>query len=215
MWIGPVPHQLQHLTLPEQLLIARHYPRAIHCQVFPTDGGDRLTADQLQRGIRGNVTLYKLNTPAVTDMVAGQLMPQAASSLASVLAVTFIGSRKDLPADWLHKTMHVRRKVFGEALLCLKQVSPVYADIDISEERLWDLPDDNVPPEVLVALRHEPNGDLAEQERASYVPAGGDEPAPDPDHGNDDPAQADSEMDDSAPHGDERAAYLTGNEGEH
>jgi len=57
----------------------------------------------LQQGLAGNVTLYNLNVMAVTEMLEGQLLPHPVMQLASVLAVTFIGSKK-LPKSWWKTT---------------------------------------------------------------------------------------------------------------
>ena len=35
MWIGDIPHQLQNLTLPEQLLVAKYFPAAYIVKLFP------------------------------------------------------------------------------------------------------------------------------------------------------------------------------------
>jgi hypothetical protein len=56
----------------------------------------------------GNVSLYHLNTDLIADMLGGHMMPHSGAVLASVLAITFIGSRK-LPKEWLKSTFRVRR----------------------------------------------------------------------------------------------------------
>jgi hypothetical protein len=38
MWIGDVPSELAALTIPEQLVIARHYPRCYVFKLYPRDG---------------------------------------------------------------------------------------------------------------------------------------------------------------------------------
>jgi len=94
------------LTLPEQMLIAQHFPRCYVVKLYPWDG--RVSNPSLlQRGLVGNVTLYNLNVNAVTAMLEGQMLPHPAIQLASVLAITFIGSKK-LPKTWLKTTFQVR-----------------------------------------------------------------------------------------------------------
>lgn len=93
MWIGHVPLLLQSLTIPEQLLIARHYPRCYVFKLYPHNSNIPMHPDQLQHGMSGNVSLYELNTPAVAQMLEGNLMPQECRILASVLAVSFIGTK--------------------------------------------------------------------------------------------------------------------------
>jgi hypothetical protein len=61
MWIGPVPPQLQSLTLPEQLLIGHLYPHTYIFKLFPKNVHASINADALQRGLRGNVSTYDLD----------------------------------------------------------------------------------------------------------------------------------------------------------
>ncbi|KAG1727657.1 uncharacterized protein EDB91DRAFT_1086323 [Suillus paluster] len=85
MWIGPIPHELAVLTLPEELLISRHFPQCYIFKLYPKDthGAD---PSHLQQGMAGNVTLYNMNTDDVAKMIEGQFLPQPVTSLASVLA---------------------------------------------------------------------------------------------------------------------------------
>lgn len=118
--------------------------------------------------MKGNVGLYELNTKEIVKMLEGQLMPNPASTLASMLAITYVGSLT-LPKDWLKSTFRVRRRNMCEALLWLKENNSLYGDICIDEERLRMLPEDGIPEEVLSLIRQEVEGELAEQEEASYV----------------------------------------------
>lgn len=168
MWIGDVPEVISCLTIPEQMLIALHYPRCFIFKLFPKNGsgGD---PDTLQRGIVGNVTTYALNTGDVVKMLEGNLLPRAPELLASVIAVSFIGLGK-LPKKWLKGTFRVRRSAVHAALQWLKANNELYEDIEISNEALQILPEDGVPEEILANVRHEESDTLAEQERESYVP---------------------------------------------
>jgi hypothetical protein len=169
MWIGQVPHELDILTIPEQILIARHHPRCFVFKLYPRDSEAHLPLDQLQSGMSGNVSLYEMNTDAVVQMLDGQLMPHRGATLASVVAVTFVGCKK-VPKNWLKATFRVRRHVLYEALCWLKLNNPIYEDVNISFERLDSLPEDGVPEEIMAIVRHEPDGTLAERERETYVP---------------------------------------------
>ncbi|KIK80330.1 hypothetical protein PAXRUDRAFT_36221 [Paxillus rubicundulus Ve08.2h10] len=102
----------------------------------------------------GNVTLYNMNTNAVMQMLEGQLMPQPATQLASVLAVMYVGMR-NLPKTWLKSTFHVHCEVVYEALVWLKQNNKIYEDI--------------IPVELSGAILHEANDEIVERERAGYV----------------------------------------------
>jgi hypothetical protein len=97
-------------------------------------------------------------------------MPSPVASLASIIAIMFVGSKK-LPVDWLKNTFRVRRRVVYEALLWLRIHNPIYADISIDNNRLDELPEDDVPGELLTVVRHEEDEELAERERESYLSA--------------------------------------------
>lgn len=168
MWIGNVPDVMSCLTIPEQMLIALHYPRCFVFKLFPKNGGSR-DPETLQRGMVGNVTTYAMNSGDIVRMLEGKLMPRPPELLASVIAVSFIGLGK-LPKRWLKGTFRVRRAMVHDALRWLKANNEMYEDIDISVEALQVLPEDGVPNEILANVRHEESDSIAEQERASYVP---------------------------------------------
>ena len=113
--------------------------------------------------------LYNMNTDAIVAMLEGQLMPQPAMQLASVLAITYIGSKK-LPKSWLKSTFQVCWRIMYEALVWLKVHNEMYADVIILSECLQDLPEDDIPVEILATIRHEENDDIARKEQEGYVP---------------------------------------------
>ena len=116
----------------------------------------------------GNASLFELNMQEVVEMLEGQRMPSAVQTLASVIAITFVSSKK-LPRDWLKKTFRVRRQVVHDALIWLRGHNPIYGDIEIDSGRLNVLPVDDIPQELLTVVRQETDDELAEKERASYV----------------------------------------------
>jgi hypothetical protein len=71
MWIGDVPFELSVLTLPEQILIARHFPAANIVKLYLQKKGAR----SANCALRGNVSTYRLNTEEIADMVQGNIMP--------------------------------------------------------------------------------------------------------------------------------------------
>ena len=83
MWLGDPPLALHKLTFVESLLIARHYTRCYVFKLYPKDGTRGYRASHLQRGMAGNVTLYKVNTSAITSMLEGALLPQSVNMLSS------------------------------------------------------------------------------------------------------------------------------------
>ncbi|KAG8710982.1 hypothetical protein FRC12_000130 [Ceratobasidium sp. 428] len=147
LWVGPVPWQLKCLTIAEQLLIARIFPRVFVIKMFPRDLSVRngLSDDQLQNALRGNVTTFELNSNAIADMINGNIMPQRPAILASVLSVTFVGrGRKVNPAAL--RLLRVRREAVREALRWLKENNPkYYGNINIDESVLSELPPDGIP----------------------------------------------------------------------
>ena len=168
LWIGEIPFELRGLTIPEQLLIARHYPRCYIFKLFPRDIDTHLSFDQLYSGMAGNASLFELNTQEVVQMLRGQRMPASVRVLPSVIAITFVGSKK-LPSDWLKKTFRVRRHMVYEALVWLRNHNPIYADIMIDGDRLQELPTDDVPDELLSVVQQEKDDEIAERERESYL----------------------------------------------
>lgn len=168
MWIGDVPEEIRCLTVPEQMLIALHYPRCFVFKLFPKNRGVG-DPESLQRGMVGNVTTYTQNANDVAKMVEGKLMPRPPKLLASVIAVSFIGLGK-LPKKWLKGTFRVRRAAVHDALRWLKANNPMYEDIEISEEALNLLPEDAIPDAILANVRQEESNYIAERERETYVP---------------------------------------------
>jgi hypothetical protein len=169
MWIGPIPSALSMLTIPEQLLIALRYPRGYVFKLYPKSGADHPSS--LQAALKGNVTTYFANVDAVVKMLQGQLMPRTTSILASLVAVTFI-SRSPLSIAKLKTLLRVRRKVVHAALLELKYTTchPGYAELDIDEQVMANLPDDDIPQEILATIRREDDEGIVTRESAGYVP---------------------------------------------
>ncbi|KAF8529412.1 hypothetical protein JB92DRAFT_2825918 [Gautieria morchelliformis] len=135
---------------------------------FQAKNGQGHDPDALQRGMVGNVTTYVINTPQVSDMLQGKLLPHRPDVLASVIAVAFIG-RGNVPKNWLKSTFQVWRQVVLEALIWLWANNPLYQHISLSQEHVDSLPVDDVPEAIVGSLQCESNPVLVAQERASYV----------------------------------------------
>jgi len=167
LWIGTVPVELSTLTFPEQLLIAHLYPRVYVFKLFPKSGGG--SADGLQRGMRGNVSTYELNVDAMAAMVEGQLMPRPPAVLSSLIAITYIGVGR-IPKNWIHSTFRVRRYHVSRALNWLKVNNPkYYGGVVISQQQLDQLPEDDVPDEILGVIRQSNDTGFVDQESSGYV----------------------------------------------
>jgi len=77
--------------------------------------------------------LFNQNVNAISQMIAGQLLPHPSLELANVLAVTFVGSH-DLLKSWLKLTFRVQRDIIRDALLWLKTNNVLYEDVVICTE---------------------------------------------------------------------------------
>jgi len=151
------------------MLIALLYPRMYVFKLFPKKGG-RPDALSLQRAMRGNVTTYELNMDGISSMVQGKLMPHPPAVLASLISVMFIGLGQ-LPRQWLCTTFRVRQQFVFEALRWLKENNQkYYGDIEISVQRIEELPEDDVPVEVMSTMRQTTDLGLVNQESDGYVP---------------------------------------------
>ena len=64
----------------------------------------------------------------------------------------------------------VRRWKVREALMWLKANNPLYTDIEISEERLLELPEDGVPEELTMTAKYSSDMAAVEREHGGYVP---------------------------------------------
>lgn len=166
LWVGAVPVELSSLTFPEQLLISHLYPPVYVFKLFPKSGG--ATAG-LQCRMRGNVSTYELNVYSMTEMVEGKLMPRPLAVLPSLIMITYIGIGR-IPKNWLHSTFRVWRHHVSRALTWLKENNPkYYGDIVISAGELDQLPEDDVPDEILGVIRQSTDEGLVDQESSGYV----------------------------------------------
>ncbi|KAJ3538129.1 hypothetical protein NM688_g6564 [Phlebia brevispora] len=170
LWIGPVPWELQTLTVPEQLLVAQLYPRAFVFKLYNQKAGYRPREDELQSGLRGTVSTYELDLVGASDMLTGNLLPRPLRVLSNVVSVTYIGRGK-LPKAWLRRMFTVRRLVVLAAIQWLCAHNPkYYAHITIDPAQLAALPEDDVPDEIMSVVRQEENVDVLDEETQGYDP---------------------------------------------
>ncbi|KIL55393.1 hypothetical protein M378DRAFT_188670 [Amanita muscaria Koide BX008] len=136
-----------------------------------SQGGIGRTCDPstLQRGMVGNVTSFPLNTREIIEMIQGQKLPQPPRILPAVIAVTFVGA-KIFPKNWLKGVLRVRREKVATALRWLITNNPLYQKFTLDQERLAELPEDDVPIEILAIVRQEPDSSVLAEEADSYVP---------------------------------------------
>lgn len=171
MWIGRTPHELAFLTLPERLLIAKYFPAAYVIKLYPKKKGARhWDSRQMYSGLRGNVSTYQLDQARITSMIDGSILPQAAKVLAATIGITFVGP-KNLPERSLPDMFRVRRTRVRQALEWLKEHNPLFANITISELRLAQLPEDDVPYELTSITKLSTDTNTLHAEQEGYVPS--------------------------------------------
>ncbi|KAH9022184.1 hypothetical protein EDB85DRAFT_1839326, partial [Lactarius pseudohatsudake] len=145
MWVGNVPGELQILTLPEHVLVGRHFPAAYIVKLYPKKKGSQSwSSKHLQSGLQGNVSTYRLNTDNIAKMTDTQIMPPSLSILTATIGVTFVGPR-NLPEKTMPGFLQVNHVCIRMALLWLKENNPIYQDIIISSDRLDSLPCNSIP----------------------------------------------------------------------
>jgi len=170
MWIGDIPRELQGLTLPERLLLAKYFPTAYIIKLFPKQkNASAWDHSQMHSALKGNVSTYRLDPRQVARMVDGRLFPPPAKILAATIGITFVGP-KGLREPTMPAMFRVRRWRVREALLWLKANNPLYTDIEISEERLSELPEDGVPEELMMTAKYSSDTKAVEREHDGYVP---------------------------------------------
>lgn len=171
MWIGRTPHELAYLTLPERILIAKYFPAAYIIKLYPKKKGARFwDKRQMYSGLRGNVSTYQLDQAQISSMIDGSIMPQAAKILAATIGITFVGP-KNLPERCLPDMFRVRRTRVKSALEWLKDHNPLFANITISASRLAELPEDDVPYELMSTAKHSTDVNALYAEHEGYVPS--------------------------------------------
>ncbi|KAF8803427.1 hypothetical protein BYT27DRAFT_7214734 [Phlegmacium glaucopus] len=171
LWIGQIPHELAYLTLPEQILIAKYFPAAYIIKLYPKKAGARhWDKRQMYSGLRGNVSTYRLDQSQITSMVDGSIMPQAAKVLAATIGITFVGP-KNLPERSLPNMFRVRRQRVKMALEWLKANNPLFKDITISASRLAQLPEDDIPYELLATAKLSTDVNTLYAEQDGYIPS--------------------------------------------
>jgi hypothetical protein len=171
MWIGEQPECLRSLTLVERLLIAKHLPTAYVVKLYPKQAGAaHWDSSQLYSGFKGCVSTYALDPKQVQSMVDGNLLPSPPIILSATVAVTFV-TPTGKHEFCFPKALYARRSKIREALEWLKANNALYKDIVISEERLEQIPEDDVPDEIWSTARHSSDIESVIREHEGYVPS--------------------------------------------
>ena len=166
LWIGAVPYELAFLTLPECLLIAKYFPAVYIIKLYPKKKGARHWDRRLMySGLKGNVSTYQLDQGQIASMIDGTIMPQQAKLLAPTIGITFVGPR-NLPDIFKVRRLHVQM-----ALEWLKTNNTLFANVTISVARLAELPENDVPYELLATAKLSMNINQLHTEHDGYVPS--------------------------------------------
>jgi len=168
LWIGRVPWELETLSFAEQQLIGQLFPRVYVFKLWPASMDFNLERETLQRGLRGNVCTFELDHAGIVTMISGKKMPRPPDILASIIMITIVGHGK-LPKHVLRSLFRVRRRAVYLALLWLKANNRHYADIIIDQVVLSDLPEDDVPDELIQVIRQNEDTGIVEEERSGYA----------------------------------------------
>jgi hypothetical protein len=165
MWTGDIPFELSVLTIPEQILISKHFSAAYIVKMFPMRRG----AKSVNSGLQGNISTYRLDTNEIADMVGDNIMPRQTKILASTIGVTIVGP-KNIPEQSMPGFLHVHREWVWKALVWLVANNPFYANVVISDKQLDAILEDGVPDEILEATRYSDDTEEVDRERAGYMP---------------------------------------------
>ena len=170
MWVGGIPRELQNLTLPERLLLSKYYPSAYIVKLFPKQkNASTWDRSQMHSGMKGNVSTYRLDPRQIAHLIDGTMFPPPAKILSATIGITFVGP-KGIRESMMPAMFRVRRWRVREGLVWLKGNNPLYADIEVSEDRLSELPNDGIPDELMMIAKHTTDIMSLEKERGGYVP---------------------------------------------
>ncbi|KAK2462221.1 hypothetical protein APHAL10511_005760, partial [Amanita phalloides] len=167
LWMGDIPSELQDLTIAEQKLVALIYPQMhvykLYPKVYHGETG-------LQTVMQGSLSTYALNIDKISHMITGKLMPHPLAILPSVIAMLYVGKAK-LPRDALKSLLHVWRVKVYVALVWLKKNNLKYfGDVEIDENMLQQLPEDDMPEELLAIVQTTNDEHIIDEEHGGYVP---------------------------------------------
>ena len=168
-WIGEVPPGMAAMSYAEELLIGLGRPNVRIVKLSAKTKKTDYTTQQ--RAIRGTCSTYRQNIPEVAKMLEDRIRPLPSKIFASTISVAFIGKNRISQAQLAPLFSVSRRRVY-ENLLWLKIHNPLYAEVEISQERLRLLPVNDVPMEILELARFSEDTDTLEGESESYTNQG-------------------------------------------
>jgi hypothetical protein len=160
-YLGPVPPELQELTVIEEAMIARWRAK---CWIIQLKEEDDYSTPITQRGVRGHVIVY----PQRPSEIA-KVLPPSIDDVMTPICVIFVGSNPPT-SEWLKKKakpLTVRKEKVLNALAWLKTHNPLYKDIEINASVFDGQPDETIFP---FHVQHVvPSGGIVAS-TSSYVP---------------------------------------------
>jgi hypothetical protein len=140
-YLGPVPPELKDLTVVEEVMIAWCRAKCWIIQ-FRDDGGES-SIPITQRGVRSHIIIYPQKPSAIA-----KVLPLPIADIITPICVVFVGSK--IPAaEWLKekaRPLVVRKEKVQKALNWLKIHNHLYADIEIYQQVINELPIADVLP---------------------------------------------------------------------
>ena len=141
LYIGPVPPELQDLTVVEEAMIARC--RAQCWVVQLKEDSQDIVVTTSQHGMKGHVIIYPQNPSAVAES-----LPPSLDEITAPICVIFVGASQP-SEEWIRekaKPLAVRGTKVRTALNWLKRHNRYYKDIRINEDVLSSLESNPVLP---------------------------------------------------------------------
>lgn len=193
-WLGAVPFTISRLNLAERILVQLDFPRIYLIKLMlkkrsASGGAYGMPSDLLMDGMKGSICSVHMPTTDVVSLLAGELrkrprLPNPPWVLSHTLSIAFLGFGRFAPY-YLRGLFTVRRRFVIEAIKTLREICPVYADVEWNEDVLDHLPDEAVPDSIVP--RDTVDGDvqaLADAEGVGYVRLDDEEDEPTPGAGN-------------------------------
>ncbi|PPQ77992.1 hypothetical protein CVT26_015900 [Gymnopilus dilepis] len=142
-YLGPVPNELQDLTVIEEAMIARCRAKCWIVQLNSKEDGTETATPDVQRGMKGHIIVYPQRPSEIS-----KLLPPSLDDIVTPVCVLFVGSSPPTP-QWLREKANplcVRREKVRNALAWLKSHNPLYHDVVINHPVLDNLEENGILP---------------------------------------------------------------------
>jgi hypothetical protein len=140
LWIGRVPFVLSKLTITERLAISRTSSTRHIVHLVPA-ANSTYTVTTWHTQLLDPIHEHDI-------MKAQASLPRTPSMVANM--ITLLTTESTPQFRHVPNIFKIRNRFVNDALLCLKSCNRSYRDIHISESKLARLPDDDVPPELML-----------------------------------------------------------------